>query len=87
MRIRITDGILLAQAAKMPICIDEELLSKQSVRYRSLKNGVSIPVNTITIDMLKESLQKAIDEEDYEMAAKLHEELKNRKNDKNGNIL
>lgn len=86
-RIRITDGILLAQAAKMPICIDEELLSKQSVRYRSLKNGVSIPVNTITIDMLKESLQKAIDEEDYEMAAKLHEELKNRKNDKNGNIL
>lgn len=86
-RIRITDGILLAQAAKMPICIDEELLSKQSVRYRSLKNGISVPVNAITEDMLKESLQKAIDEEDYELAAKIHEELKNRNNDKNKNIL
>ncbi len=86
-RVRITDGILLAQAAKMPICIDDDLLNKQSVAYRPLKNGVSVPVNTITEKMLEESLQKAIDEENYEMAAKLHEELKNRKNDKNGNVL
>ncbi len=81
--IRISDGILLAQVAKLPIYIDDELMEKQSVAYRPFVRGVSVPVNIITVEMLEKSLKKAIDDEDYEMAAKLHQELENRKNDKN----
>ena len=80
-RIRISDGLMLATAMDMPIYMDERLMDKQAVPYRTLDKGVSVPVNIITVPMLEESLKKAIETENYEMAAKLHHELERRKND------
>lgn len=77
--VRISDGILLAMATSMPIYIEEELMNRQAVAYRPAQRGMSVPVNIITVPMLEESLQKAIDDENYEIAAKLHEELERRK--------
>lgn len=77
--IRVSDGILLAMASDMPIYIEESLMNKQAVTFRPAQKGVSVPVNIITVPMLEESLQRAIEEENYEIAAKLYEELERRK--------
>ena len=76
--IRVSDAVLLAQIARLPIYIDRVLMSKQSVPYIKEARGVSIPVNTISTDMLQDALAKAIEEEKYELASHLRDELKRR---------
>ena len=78
MAIRVSDAVLLAQIARLPIYIDRVLMSKQSVPYIKEARGVSIPVNTISTDMLQDALAKAIEEEKYELASHLRDELKRR---------
>ena len=39
---------------------------------------MALPVNTITDDMLKSALEKAIQEENYELASHLRDEMKRR---------
>jgi len=76
--IRMSDAVLLAHIARLPIYIDEELMEKQSVPYSQEARGVAIPVNTISTEMLKDALEKAIEEEKYELASHLRDELRRR---------
>ena len=59
------------------------LMNRQSVAYRENSRGVSLPVNTISDKMLQSALEKAILEENYELASHLRDEKKRR--EKNGN--
>lgn len=77
--IRISDAVLLAYIAHLPISIDADLMAKQSVPYDSEARGVAIPVNTISTDMLEDALAKAVEEEKYELASHLRDELRRRK--------
>ena len=77
--IRVSDAILLATTCNIPIYIDEELMKMQSVKYVKGQNRMSLPVNALTDEMLKASLDNAIKEENYEMAQYLSEEIKRRK--------
>lgn len=78
--VRASDAILLAVANRhMPIYIDSNLWKYQSQPVLKNNAGISLPINTLTEDMLKKSLQKAIDEEQYEQAKQLKEELERRK--------
>ncbi|MCR5132141.1 MAG: bifunctional nuclease family protein [Prevotella sp.] len=77
--IRISDAVLLSHIARLPIYIDKELMEKQSVEYSQDARGVAIPVNSISTDMLRDALDKAIDEEKYELASHLRDELRRRK--------
>ncbi len=77
--IRVSDAILLATTCDIPIYIDEELMKMQSVKYVKNQNRMSLPVNALTDEMLKTSLDNAIKEENYEMAQYLSEEIKRRK--------
>lgn len=77
--VRISDAVLLANIAKLPIYIDSVLMGKQSVPYKKEAQGVAIPVNTISTDMLKDALAKAIEEEKYELASHLRDELRRRR--------
>ena len=77
--IRISDAVLLAYIAKLPIYIDSVLMSKQCAPYVKEAQGVAIPVNTISTDMLKDALAKAIEEEKYELASHLRDELRRRR--------
>ena len=54
-------------------------MDKQSVKYVREASGVSIPVNTISDDMLQKALDKAIADENYELASHLRDEMKRRK--------
>ncbi len=78
--VRASDAILLAHISDIPIFIEENLLLRQSVPYNEDSPGVSVPVNVITTDMLKKALDKAVDEENFEQASQLRDELLRRTN-------
>lgn len=77
--IRVSDAILFAIVAGMPIMMNEELFLRQSVEYTESATSFKIPINAISIKALNEYLDKALAEENYELAAKLRDELKKRK--------
>ena len=56
----------------------QNLMKKQSVAFKKDSKGMSIPLNTLTDDMLRKALNKAIEEENYEMASHLRDEMKRR---------
>ena len=76
--IRISDAMLLAYVSDILIYIDEKLMKKQSVKYVHNAQGMSIPVNTLTDEMLKKALNKAVEDEHYELASQLRDEMKRR---------
>lgn len=78
--IRVSDGILLSVANKfVPIYIEKALWDYQSVPYNKVANGVSIPINALPIELLEASLEQAIENEQYEKAQQLKDELDRRK--------
>lgn len=79
-QIRASDAVLMSLTCGFPIYINRGLMLRQSVPYKSGGSGLSIPINVISTSMLQESLQRAINEEDYEAASKLRDELERRKN-------
>lgn len=79
--IRASDAVLLSIVTGIPIFIEERLMRLQSVEYSGNKKGVTVPINAISIPMLEESLKKAIETEDYEMASKIRDEIKKRNRD------
>ncbi|MCD8297784.1 MAG: DUF151 domain-containing protein [Prevotella sp.] len=84
MLIRASDAVLLSIVADIPIFMDTKLYRQQSVHYSINSRGVSLPVNTISDKMLQSALDKAIADENYELASHLRDEQKrrNKGNDK-----
>lgn len=82
MLIRASDAVLLSMVADIPLYIESGLMRRQSVAYRENSRGVSLPVNTISDEMLQAALDKAIADENYELASHLRDEKKRR--NKNG---
>jgi len=76
-QIQAIQALILALSQRSPIYIVRSLMEKQYVRPKG--NGlVSVPLNTLTIEMLQEALTKAIKDEDYELASYLRDEIKRR---------
>lgn len=79
---RTSDAIALAVRADCPIFIYESILEKECIRITDSdkpkknpgeeSNATSIPTD---VNILKEALQKAIEEENYELAARLRDEI------------
>lgn len=78
-KVRASDGILLASIAQLDIYMEEKLFSRQSVPYESDKTRVALPVNALSAEMLENALEKAIENENYELASNLRDELQKRK--------
>lgn len=77
-RIRLSDAVLLHLIADVPLYIDEQLMKMQSSPYTENQTKLSIPINTLETEKLKEELQRAIEDEDYRLASNLKEELNKR---------
>ena len=56
---------------------------RQSVPFEEDPHKLTVPVNAISTDMLKKALDKAIDEENYELASHLRDELLSRNKENN----
>jgi hypothetical protein len=85
---RASDAILFAVISNSPIYMEYNLMMRQSVRYSASPNGMAIPINSLNNDMLQNSLDKAIKDENYELASYLRDEINKRKraaDDKTGN--
>ena len=76
--IRASDAVLLSIVANIPLYIEAGLMRRQSVMYNENAKGVSLPVNTISDEMLQAALDKAIADENYELASHLSDETKRR---------
>ena len=78
-RIRTSDAILLSLISNVPLYIEERLMERQSVPFDVHATGVSIPINTMDTTRLKMALQSAVEEENYELASQLRDEIKRRR--------
>ena len=85
--IRASDAVLLFIVADIPFYIESVPMKRQSVLYKENSRGVSLPVNTISDEMLQSALDKAIADENYELASHLRDEKKrrNKKSEKTDN--
>lgn len=78
--LRASDAVLLSFISGIPLYIEAELMKKQSVPYHKESRGISIPINTISNEMLNSALDRAIKDENYELASHLRDEINRRKN-------
>lgn len=76
--IRISDAVLLSVVADIPLYMDAVLMKRQSVAYMADATKVSVPINSVTDEMLDEALEQAIADENYELASYLNSEKKRR---------
>ena len=85
--IYVCDAILLSliSKGKVTVTIDKTLFLKQSTPFSRNSKGVSLPLNTITDKMLDAALQRAINNEDYEVASYLRDEINKRNKLRNSN--
>ena len=84
-KIKASEAVLLSLVLDIPIYIEGTLMKKQSIKNRSCTDKVSIPINVINSSILQETLERAIQTEDYETASKIHDELERRKRQENKN--
>ena len=77
-RIRMSDAALLSIISETPLYIESQLFQRQSVPYDEHARGISIPINAMDAPRLQMALKQAIEEENYELASQLRDELKRR---------
>ncbi len=76
--IRASDGVFLSYIAKLPLFVESELMHRQSAPFEESSPKMSLPINVISNEMLQSALDRAIKEENYEMASHLRDEMKRR---------
>ncbi len=81
--IRDTEAVLLSVAAGIPIYIEANLMTMQSVSYKKGEQGIPLPTNTLSLDMLRKALEHAVESENYELASHLRDEIRKRDNNEN----
>ena len=79
-RIGGVEAVLLNKMSKdkIPLYIDEKLFLQQSSVYNMKAQGVSLPINALSVPMLQKTLDKAVSLENYELASQLRDEPKKR---------
>lgn len=87
---RPSDAIALALKAMSPIYVKETVIQNTSLKNVVLESGTTTPVSheteftkNQTLDNLKEALDKAIEDEQYEIAAKIRDKINNLEDRKN----
>ena len=77
--VKASEGVLLTLANKhVSLYAEQRLWQYQSVPLKKGQPGVAIPINSLTREMLETSLEKAIENEEYETAKHIKEELDRR---------
>ena len=71
---RTSDAVAVAMRCGAPIYIEDELLNMLCVK-EEWENAISIPITLAGTDTLREVMQRAIKDENYELAMKVKEEL------------
>ena len=78
LRLNAVDAVLLHIISEAPIYVDATLFQTQGVPYIPGSPAMAIPYNVLTDQMLQDALNKAVETENYEMASRFRDELRNR---------
>lgn len=78
-RIRTSDAVLLSIISHIPLYIEERLMARQSVPFDEHATGVSVPINSMDTQRLKVALRNAVEEENYELASQIRDEINRRR--------
>ncbi len=74
---RTSDAIALALRENAPIYITDELLDRMCARDEG-NGAVSLPISVVDEATLRQAMEKAVEDENYELAMKLKEEIDSR---------
>ena len=80
---RTSDAVALALRMNAPIFVYEDILETECLKTEGDITAGNVPAQDApedTLDALKAALQKAVEEEDYERAALLRDQINQRKN-------
>ena len=77
---RTSDALALAVRSNTPIFVEESLLERNCVRLQP-DGAYSLPITTASTKVLKEAMEQAIANENYEFAARLRDEINSRGQD------
>ncbi len=78
-KLRASDAVLLSVIANIPIYIETSLMAHQGTAFNKNATGASLPINILDNKMIEDALAKAIKDENYELASRISEEIKRRK--------
>ena len=78
---RTSDAVAIALRLAAPIYIDEELLDRVAIRDE-WGGAISVPITIADTETLRSVMDKAIKEENYELAMKIKEEIDSRLSNK-----
>ena len=75
---RTSDAVALALRYNCPMYTTEEIMEAEHLHDMG-EGKFSVPITSVSLQMLEEALQKAIDNEEYEQASHLRDEIRKRK--------
>lgn len=75
---RTSDAVALALRYKCPMYTTEEIMVSEHLHDMG-EGKFSVPITSVSIEMLEDALQKAIEKEEYETASQLRDEIRKRK--------
>ena len=76
---RTSDAVALALRLKAPIYVTEQVMNIAGIIFDDDMEILDINTDENSIENLQERLQQAIEEEDYELASRLRDEIKSKK--------
>lgn len=85
--IRASDAVLFSLVADVPIFAEQSLVEDYGAPVDKTGKGTAMPLKLLPTEMLRRTLQEAIDREEYELASQLNDELKKRESREQGNRL
>jgi hypothetical protein len=77
-RLRMSDAVLLSLISDIPLYIENGLMQRQCFPFDEKAQSIAIPINTMDLQRLRLALDKAVENENYELASQLRDEIRKR---------
>lgn len=77
-RLRMSDAVLLSLISDIPLYIEDNLMERQCFPFDERAQKIAIPINTMDLSRLQSALADAVENENYELASQLRDEINKR---------
>ena len=77
-RLRMSDAVLLSIISDIPLYIENNLMERQCFPFDEKAQKRAIPINTMDLPRLQSALSDAVENENYELASQLRDEINKR---------
>ena len=77
-RLRMSDAVLLNLISDIPLYIEDNLMERQCTPFDERAQKIAIPINTMDLSRLQSALADAVENENYELASQLRDEINKR---------